>query len=125
MATAPEASQKTITQLQQVVSVVQPLTGSTTFSQPDAQKELSSFIAPTGASKFGEKTYAAILTESQFIISNLTKNANIKDIPAGERTSLRTDIYVVDEAVSKILKKGLVTDDATKKIFGRHEGEPG
>jgi len=118
MGTAPEASQKTISQLQQVVSVVQPLAGSTSLSQPDAQQELSSFIAPTNAAKFGEKTYAAILTESQFIISNMTKNTNIKDIPAGERTSLRTDIYVVDEAVGKMLKKGLVTDAAAKKTLG-------
>ena len=118
MATAPEDSQKTITQLQQVVSEVQPLAGSTTLSQPEAQQELSSFIAPVGSAKFSDRTYAAILTECQFIISNLTKNTNVKDIPAGERTSLRTDIYVVDEAVNKILKKGLVKDDATRKTLG-------
>ena len=118
MATAPEASQKTIVQLQQVVSVVQPLAGSTTLSQPDAQKELSSFIAPTGASKYSDRTDAAIVAESQFIISSLTQNASVKDIPAAERSSLRTDIYVVDESVSKILKKGLVKDDAAKKTLG-------
>jgi PiT family inorganic phosphate transporter len=118
MATAPEAAQKTIAQLQQVVSVVQPLAGSATLSQPDAQNELSSFIAPTGAAKFSDRTYAAILTESQFIITNLTSNTSIKDIPEGERTSLRTDIYVLDESVNKIVKKGLVKDAAAKKTLG-------
>jgi PiT family inorganic phosphate transporter len=118
LATAPEASQKTIAQLQQVVTVVQPMAGTATISQPDAQKELSGFIAPTGASKATDKTYAAIVAESQFIVSHLTQSASIKELPAGERTSLRTDVYVLDEAVGKILKKKLVTDDAAKKTLG-------
>jgi inorganic phosphate transporter, PiT family len=115
MGTAPEASQAMVGQLQSVVSVFQPMAGATTLNQEDAQKELSAYITPTGP-KASDKTYAAIVTESQFVSDNLKAQADIKSIPREQRSSLRTDVYLLDETLSKVKKKKLVDGDAAKTV---------
>jgi PiT family inorganic phosphate transporter len=117
MATAPEATQQTLVQLQQVIASVQPLAGTTTMTQPDAQKELSAYITPTGP-KASEATFAAVVAEAQFVIDQLKTQAAITDLPRDQRTSLRSDVYILDEALGKIAKKGLVPDPAGKKNLG-------
>ena len=117
MATAPEASQKAIVQLQQVATSLQTQAGGTTLGHDEALTELTAFVTPTGP-KASARTYAAIIAECQFVADSLTKNTDIKNVPRGERTSLRTDIYLIDEAIGKVLKKKLVTDDAAVKQLG-------
>ena len=117
MATAPTDSQHAIVQMQQVASIAQPLAGSATMTQEEAQKELSAYITPTGP-KASASTYAALVAECQFVATNMAKQADIKSLPAAERTSLRTDIYVVDETITKLLKKKVITDPEATKTLG-------
>ena len=58
-------------------------------------------------------TYASIVVESQFIADALVNTPDITKVPREQRTSLRSDIYLLDEAIGKLLKKNLVTDPAT------------
>ena len=117
MATAPADSQKAIVQLQQAAKSLAPMAGTTTLTQEEAQKELSAYVPATGP-KASERTFAALITECQFVAGNLSKQADIKSIPREERTSLRTDVYLIDEAAGKVLKKKLVTDAAAAKDLG-------
>ena len=83
----------------------------------EAVTELKTFTAPLG--KASVRTYAAVVAESQFVADSLTKSADIKSIPRGDRTiSCGADIYVMDEAIGKLLKKKLVTDPAVVKDLG-------
>jgi PiT family inorganic phosphate transporter len=117
MATAPATAQTLVVKLQAVSTAAQPLAGTATLTQADAQAELSAYISPTGP-KASERTYAAIVAESNFVAAQLQASPDISKVPREQRTSLRTDVYVVDETLKKLLKKGLVTDAAAKKAFG-------
>jgi PiT family inorganic phosphate transporter len=121
MATAPEASQKAIVQMQTVATSLQPMAGTTTLSQEAAQQELTAYITPTGP-KASAKTYAALVTESTFIATSLTAVPDIKSVPREARTSLRSDMYLVDESLGKILKKNLITDTAAAKNLKEAKG---
>jgi PiT family inorganic phosphate transporter len=111
MATNTTASQGAITELRQIATIFQPKAGTATLDKPDAYKELASYITPTGQ-KPTERTYAAIVTETQFIADALTNTPDITKVPREQRTSLRSDIYLVGETLGKLLKKNLVTDPA-------------
>ncbi len=109
-----KSTQAAIVQLQQVITVAQAKAGTATAEQKDAQTELTEYVKPTGP-KASEKTFAALATESQVVVSALTAQPDIKLMPREERGSLRTDIYLVDETVTKLLKKNVITDDAQVK----------
>jgi PiT family inorganic phosphate transporter len=113
MATDAATSQRAITELHQVVSTLQPKAGTTTLSHDDAAKELSAFLPPTGP-KASESTFAALVTESQYIADTLATVPDITQVPHDQRTSLRSDIYLVDEALGKILKGGKLITDKTE-----------
>jgi PiT family inorganic phosphate transporter len=121
MSTAPAASQAAIVQLRQVVTALQPQAGTTTMAKDDAVKELTSFISPTGP-KASDKTYAALIAESQFVADTLKSVPDIKSVPHEARTSLRTDIYLIDEGIGKLIKKNLITDAGSVKQLKTAKG---
>jgi PiT family inorganic phosphate transporter len=121
MATAPADSRATILQLQQVMVAAQPLAGTATMEQDEAQKELSTYITPTGP-KASERTYAALVSECNFIATTLATTPDIRTVPAGQRTSLRSDIYIVDETIGKLLKKKLITASGAVTVFTKAKG---
>jgi len=106
------ATQGAVTELRQIATIFQPQAGGITLAKTDAYKELASYITPTGH-KPTEVTYASIVVESQFIADALVNTPDITKVPREQRTSLRSDIYLLDEAIGKLLKKNLVTDPAT------------
>jgi len=114
MAVSSESTQATITQLHQIGTTLQSQAQGATLAQDAAQKELTEYVKPTGPKASGN-TYAAIIAESQFVAGELAASPDIKNLPREQRTSLRTDIYLLDEAVAKVLKKNLVTDAAAVK----------
>jgi len=116
MSTNTAAAQGAVTELRQVATIFQPQAGTVTLVKTDAYKELASYITPTGH-KPTETTYAAIVLESQFIADTLTNTPDITQVPREQRTSLRSDIYLLDETIGKLLKKNLVTDAANVAIL--------
>jgi PiT family inorganic phosphate transporter len=111
MSTDAAASQKAIVDLHQVQTALKTQAGTATLNHDDAVKELTSYIAATGP-KATEKTFAAVVSESGFVANSLATSPNMNDVPREQRTSLRTDIYLVGEAIGKFGKKKLVTDPA-------------
>jgi PiT family inorganic phosphate transporter len=109
MATDEKTSQRAIVELHQVQTALAGQAGTATMSHDDAVKELTNYI-PTSGPKASDRTFAAVVSESKFIADALTSQPNIKNVPRDQRTSLRTDIYLVDEAIGKLQKKGLITD---------------
>jgi PiT family inorganic phosphate transporter len=116
MATQPETAQAIIQQMHNVASGAQSSAGTGTMTQEEAQKELSTYITPAGP-KASDRTWAALVIEANFIADKLTSSPDIKNVPAADRTSLRSDVYVVDETIGKLQKKNLVTDDKVNKSF--------
>ena len=111
-----DSVQTTTTELRQVVTTLQSQAGTTTVTQDEATAELTAFIKPTGG-KPTEKTYAAIIEQSQTVADDLT-NANVKtfgDLTRDQRIALRSDIYLVGESLAKLLKKNLITDATAAK----------
>ena len=115
LATTTQVSQQAVVQLHAVTAAVKPLAGATTLSKDEAVQELTAFVAPQGP-KATDRTYAAIATESEFVAGTLGKEPNIQNIPSADRQSLRTDIYLVDEGVGKLVKKNLVTGQGAKDL---------
>ncbi len=97
-------------ELQQVATVFTPLANGTTATKEDAITELSSFVKPGGA-KATDKTYASLITESKSIADTLTTATSFSSLNKDARTALRTDIYLVDEAIGKIVKGGKTVTD--------------
>jgi PiT family inorganic phosphate transporter len=109
MATDAQTSQRIVTELRQAVTDLQSKAGTVTISHDDAVKELSAYIPPTGP-KASDRTFAAVVAESQFVADTMTKTPNVYDVPREQRTSLRTDVYLIDESLGKLMKAKLVTD---------------
>ncbi len=96
--------------------MAQAKAGTVTLDHGTAVKLLSGYITPTGQ-KASERVYAALATESNFIIDKLSSNSDINTLPNEQRTSLRTDVYIVDETIGKMQKKKLITDPTASETL--------
>jgi PiT family inorganic phosphate transporter len=112
MSTDASTSQRIVTELRQVVTSLQSKAGSATMSREDAVKELSAYVPPTGP-KASDRTFAAVVADSQFVADQLTKTPDISQVPRDQRTSLRTDVYLIDETLGKLTKNKLISDAPT------------
>jgi PiT family inorganic phosphate transporter len=111
MTTQPAKVTATIAELRQVETSLQAQTGSTTVTQDEAVATLTEFIKPTGG-KPTEKTYAAVVQQAGYVADSLAKVTSFGELVRDDRTKLRTDIYLVDESLTKLLKKHWITADA-------------
>jgi PiT family inorganic phosphate transporter len=109
MDTDTKASQQAIVDMGLVQAALQKQAGTVTMNHDDAVKELTTYISATGP-KASDRTFAAAVVESKFIADTLTTVKDIKDVPHDQRTSLRTDVYLVDETIAKLDKKKLIPD---------------
>ena len=64
--------------------------------------ELSQYLR---SGKDSDKTFAALEMKSKTIESKLTGKTTLKDISKADRSTVRTDIYLVEKSLSKMLKK--------------------
>jgi len=109
--------QNAATEMRQVVTIVAPLSNGVTMTRDDAVTELSNFVKPNGP-KASEKTFAALNTGAQAIADALSTMTDLNSVPHDSRAAVRTDLYLVDESLGKILKakdkdgKPLITDKA-------------
>jgi len=80
----------------------------------DAGAELSAFLKPSG--KPDDKTWAALASKNQEIAQTVGGVSSLGDLPANQRTQLRTNLYLVGASIAKLQSKHLVadaTDNAT------------
>jgi PiT family inorganic phosphate transporter len=79
------------------------------FTYQEAQIELSNFLKPNVVAN--SRTPAAIVYLNDEANRTLKCHSALKDVPRGARTKLRSDLYLVDEALGKLVKQGGLKDD--------------
>ncbi len=103
MGVEPKTVQGAATEMRQIVTLVTPMANGTTMTKDEAIAELSTFVKPNGP-KASDKTFAAIVTEAQSVADSLSSLTDLTTVPEDARAALRTDIYLVDEGIGKLLK---------------------
>jgi len=122
MAADSKMVQGATTELHQVVSIFTPLAAGTTLTKDEAVTELSAFVKP-GGSKATPRTFAAIAVEAQAVADGFGTATDFSSLTRDTRTALRTDIYLVDEGVGKVLKAKLVTDQTDAAALKKDKGD--
>lgn len=87
----------------------------------EASLELSNYLKPNvSATKI---TGAAVLRLNQEVLSRLNGHNRLSKIPRPNRTKLRSDMYLIEEALVKMLKTGRVEHQDAKEAITRYKKE--
>jgi PiT family inorganic phosphate transporter len=85
------------------------------MSEEEATLELSNFLKPNVSAT--TRTIPALLVLTRDIQSRLQNLRELKEVPRTERTRLRSDMYLSDEALAKVEKQGrLNAPEAERKV---------
>jgi PiT family inorganic phosphate transporter len=84
-----------------------------TLTPKQAADELSGFLKTTG--KQTPNTFPALTTVNNEIVDRLTGKSSLNVLSKEERSTLRSDIYLVSETISKLDKKHQFTDATEDK----------
>ncbi len=87
----------------------------------EAALELSNYLKPNVSKT--RTTGTAVLRVNQELINRLDSCKRLSDIPRHERTKLRSQMYLVDEALGKMVKQGPAATDDVKAAVGRYRKE--
>ena len=117
-----QRSQKTVVEMRQVVTALKPQAGTAAMPHDAAVRELTGYVSPT-APKPTETTFAAMVTEGAFVADTLTRNPDMNTVPREQRNSLRTDVYLLDESLGKVLKGKLVADTTAAGQLKKAKGD--
>jgi len=94
--------------------------GAPAISAADAATELNAFLK--SSSKVTPQTLPAVAAENTLITTALTGKSTIGDVPKAERKDLRSEIYLVSNAIAKLKKSKAITDpDAMKSLDTYHK----
>jgi PiT family inorganic phosphate transporter len=75
---------------------------------PIAAGELSSYLKTSG--KVTDRTFSAIGTKCREISELLTGRTSLSDLPAADRSTLRSDLYLASESLGKLIKQHKLED---------------
>src|ERR1700719_1569155 len=76
---------------------------------------LSSFLKTTG--QFNEEIYPALAAKDRDIVNRLNGKKSFAEVPKEDRAALRSDLYLVNESLSKLNKQGKLTDPQQKEVL--------
>ena len=110
----PENLHAIAAQSAQVQSYYQARADGQSADLAKAKAETEQFISAGGV--LSETTYASLVTLSSAVGETLTKVNTLNDVPASDRAVLRTQIYLLEGATSKLLKGNKFADAGDKKI---------
>jgi inorganic phosphate transporter, PiT family len=82
------------------------------LSPQAANDALSAFLKTTG--KATDATWAALAEESDILATELTGKTKFADLSRDDRKTVRSQMYLVQSAIDKLVKQGKVTDPAEK-----------
>jgi len=85
------------------------------LSEQDANNELSNFIKTTG--KFSDKTFPALAQKNQVITNSLSGKGSFKDLSTKDRSSLRTNMYLVSSTIGKLDKQNKFANPKEKQVL--------
>jgi len=87
----------------------------------EASLELSNYLKPNvSATKI---TGAAVHRLNQEVLTRLNGHKRLTDIPRPNRTKLRSDMYLIEEALVKMMKTGRVEHKDAKEAVTRYKKE--
>ncbi len=90
-------------------AVIAKLAKNETLAPKDATDELNTFLKSKGT--VTDRTFAALNTDNQQIETALKGKTQLTDVPGPERATLRSNIYQVSSAISKLQKKKALSSD--------------
>ena len=82
----------------------------------DNAAELSQYLSTDG--KLTARTYTAVAAANRDLAGLIRGKGSLRDVPAGDRKRLRTDLYLVDQTLAKLDKTHQVTDPKEQKAYG-------
>lgn len=78
------------------------------MTHEEAELELSNYLKPNVSPT--RQTGAAVLKLNQDVLARLDSRKQLSDVPREQRTQLRSEMYLVDESLGKLLKQGRAGD---------------
>jgi inorganic phosphate transporter, PiT family len=82
----------------------------------NATEVLSSFLKTTG--QFNDEIFPALAAKNRDIVNRLNGKKSFAEVPREERSTLRSDMYLVSESLNKLNRQGKLTDPEQKAILG-------
>lgn len=116
MGSDPKMVQSASVEMKQVIGVFTSMANGTTVTEDQANANLSAFVKPNGPKPTPE-TYASLAVLAQAVSTSLGSVTTFEEVPRDQRANLRSDIYLVDESISKLLKKNVVTDKESVSVL--------
>ncbi len=102
-----------------VEAVIERQAPKTSISDQDANDELSSFIKTKG--KLSDKTFPALAQKNQEIANSLSSKESFNALATKDRSSLRTNMYLVSTALAKLNKQNKFTNPQDKQAVAGYQ----
>jgi PiT family inorganic phosphate transporter len=84
-------------------------------SADDNSAELSKYLASGG--KLTNRTFAAVASANKEVLGILAGRSTLGDVPIEQRSKLRTNLFLVDQTLSKLTKSHQIADAGEQKAF--------
>jgi inorganic phosphate transporter, PiT family len=122
MAAPPEDLQKILTSAKAAAPILDRYAqGGAQMDDKAAGDELSAYIKVDG--KFTDKEFPAVRSENDAVIEALDGKNIFADVPHDQRSALRSQLYLVNTAIAKLIKSGKVTDPGEKAILAKFSSQ--
>ena len=91
------------------------------MSGEEAALELSNYLKPNVSPN--RRTAAAVLALNRETMKQLEGKSALKEVPREARTKLRTNMYLIDESLGKLVKQGRVADAGVKSSIKLYKSQ--
>lgn len=108
----------TVTEPAAIVILDKHVAAGTSLNPQDANAVLSGFLKKD---KANNQTFAALDTKSKQIAQQLASKKSFADVPKNDRRTLRSDIYLVNKSLDKLIKQNKFTDAAEVKTLSSYK----
>ncbi|MCX6611331.1 MAG: inorganic phosphate transporter [Acidobacteria bacterium] len=103
----------------QVSSYLEQRYEKVSMTNKEARLELSNYLKPNVSPN--KSTAAAVLQLNRDVTMQLSSKKRLSEVVRSERTELRSDLYLIDEGLGKMVKQGRVQDADVKAAFGLYK----
>lgn len=86
----------------------------------DSERYLSDYLKTTGVAN--ENTFTGLIAVNSLIASRLQGKQSLRELPAAERSALRSDIYLAAETILKLNKQGRLKNIENRESLLRYAG---
>jgi PiT family inorganic phosphate transporter len=108
MHTTPGTLSQVVATAEQAAPIFAKAAGTDLIDEAAAEDTLSAFLKTTG--KVSQATFASLATTERTISERLRQIPSLQDLSTADRRTLRSQMYLVGEAIGKLDKKHAFTD---------------